>query len=137
MKKLIFISLMLLIGASAFSIELYTFGGLSVDIDRVDAYHSPDKNWFETSIAAGVQHTDGPFTIYAEAETITEMHKASDIYFRPIFNEYYVRGGLWLFMFHAEFEHVCYHNVDLVDPSRNGGHNRLTIGFDSRRINGN
>jgi hypothetical protein len=62
------------------------------------------------------------------------MYKEESLMWAPTHQDYYVRGGLWFKSVMIQYEHLCSHNVDTVDYDRNGGHNRLTVGFDSRGV---
>ena len=137
MKKGILVILIMLVSSAVFSLELYTFGGLSYDYTKVDSSIPYGNEWFESTLAAGVQHREGNILLYTEVEIQTEMYMSgtgteSLLSFMPTHNDYYVRAGVWLYMFFVEYEHLCSHNVDRVDYSRNGGYNRVTVGFDSR-----
>ena len=115
-----------------YAVDIYTFGGLSYDFKVGSIYQDPEKEWFQGNIASGISQSIGPVDIFAEAELETEMYKAGGTNFCPTHQDYYVRGGVWIGPVSVQYEHLCKHNVDCVDRNRNGGHDRVSVMFDSR-----
>jgi hypothetical protein len=133
MKKIIIIFMLVSVSCIG-AIDLYTFGSFSYDYEKVGYFNDQSEEWFESSIASGVSQELWIFDFYAEAEMVTEMYMVKIPSWQPTHDDYFVRSGFWVGFLNIEYEHLCMHNVDDIDYRRNGGHNRVTVGFDSRRI---
>lgn len=116
-----------------YSLDLYTFGGLSYDYSSYNSQRNDDYEWFQGNIASGASQDVLFFSFFAEAELETEMYMIEIDRFRPTHQNYYVRGGVWIGPVTIQYEHLCMHNVDCVDNNRRGGHDRVSIMFDSRK----
>lgn len=116
-----------------YAVDIYTLGGLSYDYAVGSIYQDPEKEWFQGNIASGISQSFSCVDIFIEAELETEMYKAGGTNFCPTHQDYYVRGGVWIGPVSVQYEHLCKHNVDTMDITRNGGHDRVSVMFDSRR----
>ena len=122
MKKII---VFLLLSVSLSAEGFYSAGSFSYDQTKVKA-DIPEGVYFTTSVIIGA---DWKF-IYAETETVTDVTKAGKHMFSPYNTEYYARVGATYKKVYIEYEHLCIHGVDEYNPQ--GGHDRFTIGFDTR-----
>jgi hypothetical protein len=114
MKKII---LLLFISSGLFADGLYSAGSFGYDWFG---------NEFKTSISVGYEFKG----LYIEAEQVTEMTKADLYFFSPNRAEYYARAGFVFRKVYISWEHLCIHGIDrrVLDT----GHDRFTIGFDTR-----
>ncbi len=138
MKKTFAIFIFFMLSLSAYCdgmINLYTFGDFGYYTEKVSAIHKEDQNWFDASIAAGMQVLPkDKISVYAEAELKTDMYKSEQLRFKPVQQDYYVRLGAWIGPINFKIEHLCSHSVDTFNPLINGGHDKVSIGFDSRKL---
>lgn len=121
-KKLIII---LLLSSALYAEGFYSAGSFSFDETKVKA-GIPDGQYFTTAVIIGAEWNG----LYAESETITDMVKGDKHVFSPYNTEYYARAGYSFKNVYVEYEHLCIHGVDRHNPQ--GGHDRFTIGFDTR-----
>jgi hypothetical protein len=64
------------------------------------------------------------------------MKKADLHMFSPFEQDYYARAGYRYKKVFVEWEHLCVHGIDYYNSSR-PGHDRFTIGFDTRQYEKN
>lgn len=119
--------------AQAHGFDLYSFGEFSHDMTRHEYGIDESEDWFNTVLGAGVNHDVWKFSLFAEVEQETYMVMINPTSYDPRHQDYYIRGGAWAGPVFLQIQHVCFHAVDERDSRQNGGHTRLTIGFDSRR----
>ena len=122
MKKII---VLLLLSVSLSAEGFYSAGAFSYDAVHADPFVQ-DGMYFTTSVLIGA---DWKF-IYTETETVTDVTKSDKHMFSPYNTEYYARVGATYKKVYIEYEHLCIHGVDEYNPQ--GGHDRFTIGFDTR-----
>lgn len=116
---------MFFISASLFSEGFYGAGSFSYEPVKV-ADDIPEGDYFRTSLIAGYEWNG----LYAETEQNTDMVKGALHMFSPYNTEYYMRAGYRYKQVYVQYEHLCVHGVDRYNPD--GGHDRVTVGFDTR-----
>jgi hypothetical protein len=128
MRKILFLLLCLPLSAEGF----YSAGSFSWEAVKI-AHDIPEGEYFRTSVIVGAEKEMFDFTGYAEAEQNTDITKGYLHQFKPYSAEYYIRTGVKYGSIYIEYEHLCVHGVDVYNPD--GGHDRFTIGFDTRETN--
>lgn len=122
MKKILFV---MLFSSVLYAEGFYSAGSFSYEPMKV-ADDIPEGDYFRTSVTVGVE----VYWLYIEAEQNTDVTKGSLHMFSPYNTEYYMRSGFKFKQIFVEYEHLCVHGVDRYNPD--GGHDRITIGFDTR-----
>ena len=87
---------------------------------------------FKTEMIVGYEFKG----LYLEAEQETLMKKADLHMFSPFRQDYYARAGYKFKKVFINWEHLCIHGVDQYNRY-DKGHDRFTIGFDTRLNNDN
>jgi hypothetical protein len=117
---------LLFICSALYAEGFYSAGSFSYDYTNTESY-AMDGNLFQSDVVVGYEFKG----LYIESDTVAQMIKSPITSgFRPYRTEYYMRTGYRFNMIYFEYEHLCIHGVDLRNPQ--GGHNRFTIGFDTR-----
>lgn len=119
MKKIVF----LLLVSGALYAQQYTAGSFGYDWIYND---------YKTSVIIGYEYRG----LFIEAEQNTYMDKARLHMFAPFEAEYFVRAKYNYNIFFVQWEHLCIHGIDDYNSTRQG-HDRFTIGFDTRLMRTN
>jgi hypothetical protein len=111
---------------------LYNSGSFCWDIEK-EGLCIPEGEYFRTSVVIGVEKNFFNIIGYAEVEQNTDTTKGTFHQFKPYSAEYYARTGVKYGNIYMEYEHLCVHGIDHRMSAF--GHDRFTIGFDTRETN--
>ena len=134
MKKII-VLLMVVLGLSRLFAEekkdlrFYSFGEFSYYPRLIDPFPNKlDGIQFGTVLAVGIEYK----FLFIELEQDVSIVKSTDIMFQPYREKYFIRAGFNLSAFTIKYEHLCVHSVSM--NGNLGGHDKVSIMFDSRRL---
>ena len=134
MKKIIVI-IFILLGISLLfadenkDLRFYSFGEFAYYPRLIDPLPNKlDGIQFSTMLAVGIEYK----FLFLEIEQDVNIVKSSDIMFQPYRDKYFIRAGVNFSAFTIQYEHLCVHAVSM--NGNLGGHDKVSIMFDSRKI---